>query len=745
MLVPSGVANQLTQFNSITGLSYRLNPELAREVSGQAWKVDLEHDQRHALVSFPGESLSRQVTVPPDGELRLGVGVLPFGEGLDNGGDSAPATTRYPIRVTVAPEQGSRESVTLLEARPGTADGWLELAAGLADFAGQAIRITLQALPLAADDEPTALIAWANPRVISRKRFRSRPNVILISLDTLRADRLSLNGYSRPTSPNIDAWARRSAINFPNTIAPAPWTLPSHVSMLSGLDAIRHGVDHSRAAPPGMALLPEILHQAGYATAAITGGGLLHPEHGFNQGFDSYWYWDKAPGKTGWGMDLERGFEAVLRALERHADQPFFLFFHTYEIHAPYLPRQPYYQQFGGRYAESLEVAHPSKHSGDKPDGEGFLARFEVRLLPKPESQLPELTVEEMREVASDLYDSGIAHTDEVMGRLLSRLEELGIAEQTLVVLTSDHGESFGEHGVVSHTSLYDHDLKVPLLISLPDRLSGGLTISEQVRLIDIVPTVLDLVGLEAAPGIDGVSLVPLMAGDASAAPPPSWSYAMHQGVSVRSSNRTKYILYNHPWSPSDGADELYDLREDPGELRNLASGDGAELTNLRLQTQQMLGQRPGLRVDLHNSTSGLLTGTLSCQRLRRRQQLRCFPPCQGLEWLDFNQLRFTVGPGESCALLIESASTGSLTITGTVDQNGKEAGQLELDLDLANMSEPAGRSWADGTWRDLTPESSAPSTGVHVYWQGPSATELQEADPDEQLQQQLKALGYVE
>ena len=169
-------------------------------------------------------------------------------------------------------------------------------------------------------------------------------------MDDLRADHLSLYGYRKVTSPNIDSWAGHHGVTFSNVVAASPWTLPSHVSLLSGLDALSHGVNFPQdAAGKDVLFLAEALREAGYRTGAVTGGGFLRPEYGFHQGFDRFRWW---PGEIGHPDELDDGLDTALRWIETWADGPFFLFFHTYEVHSPFHRREPHFERLGGRLQE---------------------------------------------------------------------------------------------------------------------------------------------------------------------------------------------------------------------------------------------------------------------------------------------------------------------------------------------------------------------------------------------------------
>ena len=312
-----------------------------------------------------------------------------------------------------------------------------------------------------------------------------RPNVLLISIDTLRADRLGCYGYERDTSPALDRFAAERAVRFAAAVAESPWTVPSHVTLLSGLHPISHGVRLPDLAPgPDVPLLAELLTDAGYSTVALTDGGWLSEAWGFDRGFQRFQALDQ---------DFDATVDQALAFVEERSavEGPWFAFLHTYDVHCPYDPPAPFAERFQGPGAEPIEVAGKCGN---------------------PHYNGMELTAGQIQTL-SDHYDGGVAWVDQALGRLLSRLAEAGALENTVVVVTSDHGEELGEHGSIGHErTLSALSLAIPLLIAVPGGVAG---VSEgPASLADVVPTLLELCSVPAPEGLDGVSLVPRLAGD---------------------------------------------------------------------------------------------------------------------------------------------------------------------------------------------------------------------------------------
>ncbi len=312
-------------------------------------------------------------------------------------------------------------------------------------------------------------------------------NVILVSIDTLRPDHLGCYGYEVPTSPSVDRFCD-DAVVFRQAIAQAPSTLHSHASMLSSLLPHHHQATWGgKTRLPEKALtLAEILQSAGYATAAFAGGGQMDRVFGLDQGFDVY----DQPGQEHFLGTAQRGIEW----LDGVSDRPFFLFLHSYEVHHPYTPDAEHLALLEGGY------------DGELPN------EISIDLLREINRQELEIDAQDLAHIERT-YDAEIRSMDDGFGFLIAALQERGLYESTLIVFTSDHGEEFGEHGVVgwhSHT-LYDELLRVPLVIKLADAAHAGVEVAQQVRSIDIAPTILAAVGLAVPEEFEGTDLARLV------------------------------------------------------------------------------------------------------------------------------------------------------------------------------------------------------------------------------------------
>lgn len=436
---------------------------------------------------------------------------------------------------------------------------------------------------------PKNISFWANP-VLYRKGKNVR-NVVLISLDTLRADHLGCYGYKRPTSPNIDALALEG-MQFLNVYAQSPWTLPSHISLFTSLNNINHQVYYDdEKMDPALITLADVLRKNQIFCSAITGGGFVSAVYGFSKGFDTY---NEGAGGVFQQNAAELTSRAVSEWLDKNSGKNFFLFIHTYQPHNPYACPYPYKSMFLEEGAKWTHIDLLS-HLGGK-------------------SSLFKGLSEEERQNVISLYDGEIRYTDEMLiGPLLKKLKELDIYDQTMIILTSDHGEEFYEHNSWGHgQNLYDESLKVPLVVKFPGSRFKGRKISSIVRLVDVFPTVLDEFGIDVSDfNLDGESLLPLIkekkdndrtfladiGGNLLNSHIPQ-KIAMNHGKVKLILNKkfTKedlaFFIYPPPQIPPL---ELYDLTEDPFEKKNIIE-DNSSLVKQLVSNINEIYSKPGKR-----------------------------------------------------------------------------------------------------------------------------------------------------
>jgi arylsulfatase A-like enzyme len=416
---------------------------------------------------------------------------------------------------------------------------------------------------------------------------RHAPNILLLSIDTLRADHLGAYGGSPGLTPHLDRFATEGIV-FERAITSSPWTLPAMASLMTGLHPRHHGagVITNRRDPLGRAALPtgswtlaKSLREHGYQTQAIVTNPYLALRYGFGQGFDGYenvtieseaflafadttavrlLTWLRPEVIVG-----DRGETVSARVRDwlarRDGVQPFLLWVHYIDPHPPYSrPGVTHHKSFRGD--TSFLPANPSQ-AGAAMTTSPDVARLrsgEIRLGP------------EEKEAVRQLYRAEVAGVDAAVGSVLEAIDEMRLRDRTLVVVVADHGEEFWEHGGVEHGhTVYDELVRVPLLARWPARLAAGVRVAEVARMVDIAPTILELLGLTAPAEMDGQSLVGLIRGQDE---PPRVALIENllfaeERVGIRGAQH-KYVRWQ------TGKEEVYDLGVDPGELRDLAAID---------------------------------------------------------------------------------------------------------------------------------------------------------------------------
>jgi len=379
-------------------------------------------------------------------------------------------------------------------------------------------------------------VYFASENVITR--WRRDYNVLLITIDTMRADHLGCYGYSQDTSPNLDQFAKTGVL-FGANYAHIPTTGPSHASILTSkyprkLGLLKNGMVLSQ----DRLLLSEILKSHGYTTGAVVSSLVLDPQLGFAQGFDDYDAHFSSAGAT-MGHDFEwaghyfPGFDQTgdittrkaIQWLASHPRQKFFLWVHYFDPHAPYSPPEPFAKKFLKKQGSFLENVNA-------------------------------------------YYDGEILFVDQQIAGLLRYLKEIGIDSKTLIVVTADHGEGLGQHNWMGHGMyLYQEQTHTPLMMSLPKVIPSGVKVKSVVRSIDIAPTILDILGIQREEQFEGESLFPAILDPAQGTDRTvfmerrHYAETLYQGVSVLGSKfgvregNMKYV-----WAPEELTEELFDL-----------------------------------------------------------------------------------------------------------------------------------------------------------------------------------------
>ena len=426
-----------------------------------------------------------------------------------------------------------------------------------------------------------------------REALVSKRDVILVVIDTLRSDALSLYGNARSTSPNLDRLARSSVV-FDTVFSQAAQTGPSHATLFTGLSPAIHRVsNHVNGAglvaslPLRLETMAERFQAAGYETVAITDGAILSRQYGFDQGFEQF------------DARFEGAERKVDRALDmlhaRGTERPLFLFLHTYQVHQPYVPPREWAERFDPEYDG------PLRELAERVWLQQARARERAPGTDEPiwdTVAIPDLSALSARDVQylRNLYEAAIAFTDHELERLWADLAATERLDDTLLVITSDHGEEFGEHGHLGHRALHRETVQVPLIIRPPGarRPLAGQRVQTPVASIDIYRTILEGAGVGAAPGTEGIDLLEALRSGGPEARPifaqttnhyvdeTEWS-ALHE--SVRSGRYVR--MRERQGARMVGL--LYDVVADPDEREPLKLS--AETTPIAIELDQSLEQ----------------------------------------------------------------------------------------------------------------------------------------------------------
>lgn len=410
-----------------------------------------------------------------------------------------------------------------------------------------------------------------------------RPNIVFILVDTLRADRLGCYGHSGGyETPVMDSIAAEGVL-FEHAMSPAPWTLPSVPSILTSVHPSVHRVINARnlpgasddapsmirALPDELTTLAEVLQTAGYATAAFSANPFVMAKYGFGQGFDSFE--DSFAANHASGSLVNKGAFSWLAS--RPPDRPFFLYLHYMDVHAPYYADEKHILPL-------LAAVERTPHKRPLPEDAPRLPPLSRDFEDDPRHQKLRGYVEYWRAC----YDAGVPQVDDHLGRLRTGLMRMGVWDNAWVILVADHGEALGEHVVWAHgDSIYHNELHVPLVLRWPEKLPAGRRIAARISLMDLLPTMLELLELPVPAQAQGRSLCGLLAGQT-----PASAAMLAEGVKRRPQ---VMALVRGGWKLVSYGDvprhELYRLDDDPGELNDLSDQQAALTAELAALIEQ--------------------------------------------------------------------------------------------------------------------------------------------------------------
>ena len=416
----------------------------------------------------------------------------------------------------------------------------------------------------------SALLVMALAPPARADTHRDRPHIVMIVIDTLRADHLGCYGYDRDTSPRIDALAERG-VRFDRCYSTSSWTLPAVASLLSGTYPTRHGATTwTGRVRDDVPWLVALLQDAGYHTMGVSSNPFLTSDHGFDRGFDTFddetvlaaaeWSFPLLESKHKALVLASTSATATRRAMqllnEAPDDQPLFLLVHYMDPHADYLPPSP--------------PEGPEAPEGSEPPAARFDPDYEGSITGHVQSENISTDISE-RDLAhiKALYDGEIAHVDRYVGQLLDHLDAMKLRDQTAVVLTADHGEELLDHGGWFHGhTLYEEAVRVPLIVDWPGRGQRGRAVPEPVSLVDVMPTMLELLGEPTPAEVHGRSLAEAMAGEPLEAAPLLMQTRLSGRLAAAVVGRDKVIAYTAGRGGDLVLDEKqhFDLGADPAE-----------------------------------------------------------------------------------------------------------------------------------------------------------------------------------
>ena len=483
------------------------------------------------------------------------------------------------VRFTCVLETRDGEQMTLVDRtlRPetvGSDRGWAVAQADLTAFAGKRVRIRFVLDHLGSREGDLAF--WGNPIVYERRAPEDATPVVLVSCDTLRAQNLSCYGYERETSPRLDAFAQEGVL-FENVVVQDAWTLPSHVSMLTGLYPQNHRVTPGANLAEEVVTAAETLAQHGYVSAGfVSVKWWLEPWRGLSHGFDLY----STP------IPYRNIFEThalVEKWMDAHPTAGVFLFVHNYDLHSrsknlgyklAYTPNHPRFLHFSKAFLTT--PAFEREAIGPLPASD-FLSAANRRRV--------EVTQDEIQYLVA-LYDDCIRQVDYGIHELLQALKKRGLYDNALIIVTSDHGEAFGEHGLFMHEDAYEHCARVPLIIRFPGGRFAGRRFAPVVQGVDIFPTIMDVLGLTPDAPMDGQSLLALLEGRAK---PRERAYTRRHATNAVRTSEWKLLAHGG----REGRRELYRVDRDPAETKDLLGERPAVLDGLEQELVRFYAPSP--------------------------------------------------------------------------------------------------------------------------------------------------------
>lgn len=444
------------------------------------------------------------------------------------------------------------------------------------------------------------LLAWYGAGNQSGASRRPAPiNLVLVSIDTLRADRLSAYGYERATSPVLERLASEGVL-FEEFYYNGGGTLPSHMTLFTSMYPATHGIEPGRpdVLPDEATTLTEVLRDAGYRTAAFVDPGWLNPKYGFGQGFELY---------DDRGHRLRATLPRALEWLDENRGHPYFLFLHTYDVHSTGLGESlPYSCPAGAEWR--FVATRPEGYDGC---GDGYCGTKRLKFLNERSvetgSSVAELMVSAELDTVSSLYDGCIRYVDGQIGELLDHLRDAGELEKTMIVVLSDHGEEFAEHGRLMHEQGgYEELARIPWILRLPASRFAGTRVRGLSAMADVMPTILELLGLPVPTQSQGSS----------------WANAIAEGATSRRWVHMYAVLRFRDFKYFSDQRLLFDLARDPSERSNVYDSSSQLTSQLELRVRSLIEEDLHQRARLSQSWTSGHPVTLDEEEIRRLRAL---------------------------------------------------------------------------------------------------------------------------
>ena len=582
---------------------------LAETPSGVAWRGQA-NIYRETLVAKAPETVRFPLVIPDRSWLDLSLGTM------------TPTPTTF--RVTA---ESDTDEIELFTHTITTPDRWEPVKVDLASIAGRQLTLALTV----ESAEPAAIGLWGAPVIRRRGPETDVPQgVIVVMADTLRPDHMGLYGHNRETTPALAARAAEG-VRFDDALAQATWTKTSTPSILTSLYPLAHGVlDVPDRLPSAAVTLAEVYRAAGYATVSFSSVSFTGADTNLHQGFEEL---HEATSRTGAkrSKSAREYVDRLLEWLDRRDHAPFFAFLHVFDPHSPFEPRPPY----DTWWADPEErTAHQDRMADVRLEIESRLLRGQV-MPTRAQIEAAGVDVDQFMDHRQAWYDGSIRGMDAELGRLFEWLEARDLSDHVIVAVLSDHGEEFLEHGESWHGhTVYGEQTRIPLLLWGPGRIPSGRVVTQTVRSIDLMPTLLELSGLVVPGGVQGQSLLPLMRGPGTGTDADASQWVVRAAVAEEHTRDAAGVedahasvalvldgwrlIHNEQREPDEPEFELYGHAADPMNQTDLATEHPEVVERLGIELDRWRRRTAAGRLPSDEES----TDTLSSEELERLRGL---------------------------------------------------------------------------------------------------------------------------